>query len=255
MIGPALFALALVASWGNSATHVVLSDRPLYAFTTNVMTMPIRTQRLAWAGVASVGFLAALWLWAASGWPRLGAAAVIAALLAIRQVETRQWPGQMVVRLGKYVPAASCLTGWLIVVTLTRTLGWDEPRSVAAGWEAAAGVMAALYPLAALSKLKLTGWRWMRAEHHALMIAERAYTGPMWVRRARSAGSRSWAVCAFVGTFGLLSEFACAAYIFPDARIAVTATVLALHAGIGLFLGYFEPEWLLVMIAIAAITT
>lgn len=249
--GLALFTLALVFSWVNSALHVLLPHRPLYAFSASAAPSdPIPARRLVAVGLATLGFAAASGAWALSDWPRLGAAAVLLVLLSIRQVEKRQWPGNMVVRLGKYVPAAACLLGWLVAATLTRALSWEEAASQRAGWEAAAGVMAALYPLAALSKLRLTGWRWMRPQHHALMIAERAYTGPHWVRAIRQRGSRSMALCGFVGMFGLLSEFACALYVFPDARLFVTAIVLALHAGILLFLGYIEPEWILVMVGL-----
>ncbi len=254
MLGSAFFTLALVLSWVNSAIHVLLPDRPLYAFSSTSLSIPVPPRRIVYVGLATLGFAAALGVWGASEWPRLGAAAVLLSLLAIRQVEKRQWPGDTVVRLGKYVPAAACLLGWLVAATITAALSWEEAASRHAGWEAAAGVMAALYPLAALSKLRSTGWRWMRPQHHALMIAERAYSGPGWVRSIRQRGSRSMGLCGFVGVFGLLSEFACVLYVFPDARVFVTAIVLALHAGILLFLGYLEPEWLLVMVGLTLVT-
>jgi hypothetical protein len=74
------------------------------------------------------------------------------------------------------------------------------------------------------------------------------------VRAARRAAGRSVRITSFVGVFGLLSEFACVLYVFPDLRVWLTATVIALHAGILLLLGYVEPEWLVVMVAITWIT-
>ncbi|MDP2307391.1 MAG: hypothetical protein Q8P18_15300 [Pseudomonadota bacterium] len=254
MIGESLFGLALCFSWANSAGHVLLADRPIYAASSHQIVRGVAARRIALFVLASLGFAGTLWVWMASGWPRLGAIAVLLVLLAVRQIEKRQWPAGMVVRLGKYVPAAACLLGWVTAATLVGALGYSEPASRAAGWEAAAGVMAALYPLAALSKIKLTGWRWMKPHHQALLIAERAYSGPRWVRALRRIAGRSPRFSAFVGTFGLLAEVACVLYVVPDLRVLLTATVIALHAGIGILLGYMEPEWLLVMVAITWIT-
>lgn len=254
MTGLALFCIALGFSWANSAGHVLLADRPIYAGTARDLVQPTAARRIGVFVAASAVFAGTVWAWAGSDWPKIGAVLVLGILFGVRQVETRQWAGDTVVRLGKYVPAAACLLGWLVAATILGWLGYSEAEAHAAGWEGAAGVMAALYPLAAVSKVKLTGWRWMKPHHQALLIAERAYSGPRWVRAARKAAGRSVRVSTFVGTFGLLSEFACAAYVFPDLRVALTATVIALHAGILLLMGYVEPEWLLVMIAITWIT-
>lgn len=253
--GEGLFAAALTLSWASSALHVALGDRPLYGMAPAAMTGPVRAWRAVALLGASVVFAGALWAWTSSGWPRLGALAVLGCLAALRQWETRQWAGDTVIRLGKYVPAAACLLGWVVAASATWALGWTEGASLAAAWEGAAGVMAALYTLAGLSKVTETGWRWVTPSHHALLVAERAFTGPRPIRALRRRAARSRVVCGAVGVVGLVAELACALYVFPDARPALTVAVLALHAGIVLLLGYVEPEWWLVMIAITAVTT
>lgn len=255
MTGHALFAAALGLSWTNSALHVLWSDRPIYAPLASELMRPTRAGRSVVLAVATVGFAGLVWAWMAGTCPGLAAMGVLGALLALRQWEKRQWAGDVVVRLGKYVPAAACLTGWLCASALAMAAGWEAARADAAGWEAAAGVMAATYTLAALSKLRLTGWRWMAAPNQALLIAERAYSGPLWVRRARRAVSRSPRACRLVGVFGLAAELLFALFVFPELRVPLTVVVVALHFGIGVLLGYIELEWVMVMVGITVVTT
>ena len=57
-----------------------------------------------------------------------------------------------------------------------------------------------------------------------------------------------------VGSFGLVSELVSGLYVVPVLRLPVTIAVLSLHAGIVLLMGYVEPEWWLVMVALTALT-
>lgn len=231
-----LWAAALFLGWANSALHVAFSEQPLYA-RRDGLDRP--RARAAWLLLPSLGFAAALLAFhRGSWWAGLG---VFLALAGIRQLETRTWTGDTVVRLGKYAPSAACLLGWLI----------GRFAGEAAAWQAACGVMAGIYTLAGLSKLAETGWEWVRPQNHALLIAERSFGAPRPLRALRLAAARSPAVCRFVGLAGLIAELACAFYVFPEARMAVTVLVLGLHAGIVLLLGYVEPEWWLLMLGLS----
>jgi hypothetical protein len=253
--GEWLFVAALGASWANSTLHVAFADTPLYALAARELRrLPPMRKIIGLLGATAL-FVAALWMWHDSPWRRAGAVVVLVCLIAIRAWETRQWHGNTVVRLGKYVPAAACLLGWLGASTVTSLLGWSDAEAEAAGWEGAAGVFASLYVLAGLSKLKLTGLSWMRPAHQALLIAERAFTGPAFVRRLRRAASRSRFVCGTIGVYGLVSELLAGLYVFPVLRMPLTVGFAALHVGIVLLLGYIEPEWWLVMVAVTLVST
>jgi hypothetical protein len=254
MIGPWIFVAALAFAWLNSALHVLWSDRPMYAVSGPALRAPVSPRRAIVLSLATVAYLGALWVWFGSGWPRVGASLVIASLFLLRQWEVRTWPGDMVVRLGKYAPAAACLLGWLVTASVLPALGFAEADALRLGWEGAAGVMAALYVLAAASKVQKSGLSWMRYQHQALLIAERAYSGPGWVRAARRWTSRRPRLCAAIGVLGFGAELAFGLYVFPGARVPLTAFVLGLHVSIMVLLGYVEPEWILAMVGITVVT-
>lgn len=252
--GHALFVAALGVSWLAASVHVLLSDRPVYAWSRASLGLPVRVHRLLVLLLGALIYGTLLWAWATSAWPRLAAVGVLVALLALRQWEKRQWSEERVVRLGKYVPSAACLLAWLVASTVYELAGASPARADAAGWQAAAGILAAIYTLAALSKIQLTGAGWVASRHQALLVAERAFSGPRPLRRLRRWVAARPRICGAMGTVGLGAELACVLYVVPAARVPLTVAVLALHAGIVLLLGYVEPEWWLVMIAVTAIT-
>lgn len=253
MIGQWIFTVALGFAWLNSALHVLWADRPMYAVSGAALRAPVSFRRASVIGFATLAYIGALWVWSGPA-PQIGAAAVIAALFLIRQWEVRTWAGDTVVRLGKYAPAAACLLGWLVASWVLPLFGFDEERSLTLAWEAAAGVLAALYVLAAASKWQKSGLSWMRYQHQALLIAERAFSGPGWVRAARRWTSRRPRVCAAIGVLGFGAELLFGLYVFPEARIPLTLVVLGLHGSIMVLLGYVEPEWILAMVGVTVVT-
>ncbi len=83
-----------------------------------------------------------------------------------------------------------------------------------------------------------------------LLIAERAFWGPRIVRGLRLAVARSRAWSTAAGVFGLGVELAALALVVPEARVPAAAGVIALHLGFMTLLGYFEIEWLVVLVAL-----
>ena len=123
---------------------------------------------------------------------------------------------------------------------------------MAAGWEAACGVIAAAYGLAGLDKARESGAAaWTEARNTALLIAERSYAGPMWLQRLRQAAARTPWLCRITALYGFYGEFAASLFVFPPARWPVALAMTAMQAGIILFLGYVEMEWILLMLALA----
>ncbi len=243
----AVLSLALLLSWANSAMHIAWSDRPVYAMRLEMFGPPTRRRRVVLLVVATLPFLALVYCFASGVWPRLAALGVIAFLMIIRRIEIADWPDDIVVRLGKYVPAGAALSAWLVASQIARQLGEPPARADVLGWHAACGVIGGAYVLSAIAKLRLTGWDWMRSHHHALLIAERAYTGPRFIRSARHVVARSSAVGLVVGVFGLMMEIGAIGFVFPSVRVYAAAGILTMQAGIWVLLGYFEPEWYLVV--------
>jgi hypothetical protein len=255
MTGQLLFAVALALSWLNSAMHVVFASRPLY-HPRPLAPVPLGPRWVRLVLLAGTLVFAGLLAWWLRGpVPEAAAATILVVLVLLRRWETAQWPQGEVVRLGKYVPAAACLSGWLLLQLIGHFLGWEEAAREAAGWEAAAGVIAAQYGMAGLAKLRETGLGWVGWQHQALLIAERAYSGPRVLRLLRQQVARLPAVCAVIGVVGLGLELGGLLYIVPQLRVGIAALVLLLYFNIALLLGYLEPEWWLVIVAVTWLST
>jgi hypothetical protein len=254
-IGLWLFAFALLLSWTNSAVHVALSDRPLYAMSLNIVRGKARPLRLAAILVASALYLGLLALFLMRVHPEIVAAVILLVLLGIRRLEIMQWHDDIVVRLGKYVPSAACLLGWLITSVVVQSLGKPRDIAHALGWQAACGVYGGAHVLAAIAKVRLSGFVWAHPRYQALLVAERAFTGPALIRSFRLAVAKSKSASTVVGTMGFASEALAGLFIVPVLRPVVIVLVLLLHLGFMLLLGYFELEWIVVMLAVAALAS
>jgi hypothetical protein len=248
-VGHILFALGLLLSWANSALHIALADRPIYAGSIRMFRGSVGRTRLALVLGASVAYVALVVSFVAGTHPRASAAAIVAALAVIRRFEIAQWHDDIVVRLGKYVPAAACLLAWLSTDIALEALGTPEAERLA--WNAACGVLAGAHVLAGIAKVRESGPSWMQAHHQALLIAERAFAGPAWMRSLRLAVARSPRASHVVGIVGLVAEFAAILLVVPAARPFVVTAMLVLYLGFMLLLGYFEIEWMAVILAVA----
>ena len=244
--GRGLFGLCLALSWASSVTQLVSAHRPVYGRQDLRVALP-RGLPLAALAAASIlfavslaGFIRGIWL-GASG------IMIVALMTGLRQFEIRQWPGN-IVDLGKYVPALACLCGFLIAYAAAA--GQSAPRREACGWGAACGVAGACYALAGWAKLRTP--KWADSKHLGMLIAERSYRGWSWARSLRRGLSVNPRLCGALAVVSLWSELLSGfLFLWPAARLSVAVAMGATHAGIFLFLGYFEPEWILLLFGLA----
>ncbi len=150
------------------------------------------------------------------------------------------------------MPTAAALSGYVVVsagLELTNTFTPGEREHLA--WEASCGIIAAAYVLAAVAKHEQSGWRWARADNVALLVAERAYGGVRWLF-----GFRMWAVsspftCGILAKGSMFVEAAGLMFLVPALRWPFAGIATCLQLGIIVLLGYFEIEWILLIIALA----
>lgn len=249
-IGIVLFGISLMLSWINSSFHVALPDRPLYSPSPRIFQGAAPKGRVLPVALAALPFTALTVLFVldiARVWVGI---ALFVAMLAIRRAEIVQWKGDIVVRLGKYVPTAACLLAWLVAQPALLFAGYAEEEARVLGWDAACGVMAGAYVLAGIAKLRESGVQWAESKYQALLVAERAFAGPAIVRSTRLAVARSRFASRIVGIAGLATEFLAIGLVVPVLRPIVVALVLVLHAGFVVLLGYAEYEWVVVIVSI-----
>lgn len=237
LTGEAVLGLALVAGLANTWFHLLYHRSPLYLDPLALVgrDRAARPSAAQWAtfGVALAGVFA----FASGAAPTLGGAAALGGICGLRRWEVATYAGDTVTRLGKYAPASAALLAWLLANLLDPTHAWD----------AASGVFAACYVLAAIAKVRETGWGWGRAENMSLLLAERGF-GRFGALRLRLATSR--AACAIIGAFGLGVEFAAAGLVWAPARPGLAAGIVGFKALTYVLYGYFEPEWALTAAAI-----
>jgi hypothetical protein len=244
MSGEPVLALAVGLGLANSLFHLVYHRVPVYLDPTTAVgdaaAVRLRAPQLATA-LAGVGAIVAF---AAGWWPELAGAVAIVATWRLYRWELGTYPGQLIVQLGKYAPAAATLLGFVVARLLARALGLDAD---ARAWDAAAGVFGGCYVLAGIAKVRGSGWGWGRAEHMSVLLAERGF-GRWGALRLRLAQSR--AACAAIGWGGLLVELGGVAFVWAPARPGLAVGLVAFKAATWLLFGYFEPEWALVAVAI-----
>ena len=129
--------------------------------------------------------------------------------------------------------------------------GQDAEVRERLGWNAAVGVIAAAYTMAGVTKVREAGFRWARPSNIALLLYERSYAGPRWQRSLRRHLAARPILCGLGATAGLWIELLAWLAVVPDLRWAVVGAATGLQASITLTLGYFEPEWIAVFIAVA----
>jgi len=247
--GRILFALCLGLSWMNSALHVLNTTSMPYS--RGIGLPPNPWQRVAGLVLAGLVFLATLFAWAVR-WQELWAGLMVLGCIVLIQLwERKGWRGDTVLRLGKYSPSGSALAGYTVATLVAPSLGLPIEQ---AGWEGACGVMASAWFVSGWKKWSRSGMRWLSTQNTGLLVAERTYLGPRPLRDARRwLVTKPW-LLGMMGVLGLLLEIAGIAFCIPDLRWAYAITVVALLGFTLLFLGYFEPEWALVMIALAWVT-
>lgn len=249
----ALFALSLLLSWMNSTTHVLHAEKLVYNRWIVLLGERPGDRRWVILGGLTAVYLVLLGGFCLdvgrqpAGWLMLGM------MIVIRGWEIRQWNRDIVVGLGKYVPAGASLLGFLVTSLLVGWLrpGWD---AAAAGWDAAAGVLAASWGLAAFAKLRESGFRWTTGANVAVLVRERSYMGPRPLVRLRRAVSKIPWVCLAAAYVGFWGEALGMLFIFPDLRWPVAIASALFQIGITILLGYWELEWIFIMLAVAGLS-
>lgn len=249
----AMFGLSLLLSWLNSMTHVLHAEKLVYNRWVTLLTQ--RPENLRWVVLGGltliyVSLLAAFcldWGRQPAGWVMLGM------MIFIRGWEIRQWNRDIVVGLGKYVPAAASLLGFLTVSAVVRQVApaWDAE---AAGWHGAAGVLAASWGLAAFAKLRESGMVWVSGANVAVLVRERSYLAPGPIKKLRRAVSKIPWLCLAAAYVGFWGEAAGMLFIVPDLRWGVAIASVLFQLGITVLLGYWELEWIFIMLAVAGLS-
>jgi hypothetical protein len=142
------------------------------------------------------------------------------------------------------MPCASLLA-WIVGSMLAPRFGRDRDEL---GSTLAAGVVAAGYTSAALSKLLHAGAGWIDGRTLALLIYERSLDtiAPLaWVRQTLAHHPD---LCAVGMALALLIECAGVLFVLRRTRRAYAAAVVAFHATSALLLGYSHVEWALAVI-------
>lgn len=194
-------------------------------------------------------FATAIAAWVAEIQPNAAALTTIGILLWFRRKEQQEWPGELVVSLGSYAPSAMCLVG----VCLGRGL-WRLgilPHS-SDGWHISAGMLGFGWALMGINKIRQSGFRWMSSGTMALFVAERTTVGSAPARRVRRWLMNSPNALGLMGGLGLFGELFGLAFCFPELRWAYASFTMVFFLINWIILGFFEPEWALVMVVIAA---
>lgn len=253
-IGSVLFGICLLHSWANSSTHVLYPHEAVYSGGPSMFLRSASKRGLAVVGATTPVFLLATVAFCMGTRPLLSGAVLLGLMAGIRQLERRMWHDEIVVKLGKYVPAAAALLGYVVARGIAELTGQTDEVANAAGWEAGCGVMGGAFFLAGLAKLRESGMSWSKARNQAILIVERSYSGPMPVRALRKWVAASPTLCLAAGLYGFYGEFLGLLFAVSWARWPIAIFSVLLQIGITVLLGYIELEWMLIMVALALLS-
>lgn len=246
--GRHLFGICLLLSWLNSSANILACGHMPYTRGIDMsLRLPFKAEVFLIAVMTAAGLAAgeAFVLRFYQAWT---GASVLVLIAAMRAIEMRQWPGETVVSLGKYFPAAACLAAYLAAFGLAAKapLSYRE----AAGWEAACGVLAAAYALSAWTKWRKAGKAWFNSTNLGLLMAERKDDKPLFLGPLRLYLACSPRFCKAFAALALILEACGVVYVVPSARWPFTIAATLFQAGIAVLLGYMELEWILLIIAL-----
>jgi len=151
---------------------------------------------------------------------------------------------------GKILPMtvmiAMGLGGWL-----ARWQGANPEAQAQMGQEAACGMVAATYSLAALAKLWGSGGQWFLPDALGMLILERSVGAPAGLAELRLMVASHPTVCSFFAVGSIFIEAAGILFLWAPARRPLAFLLLALHTGIAVLMGYVYLEWVCVVIGLA----
>lgn len=192
-------------------------------------------------------FLACIVCWTLRYKPIASALFAFLLLALLGNLENSLYEADSGVHHGKLLPAGALLA-WAITWQLTRARPVAEREQHA--HEAALGVAAGCYVLAALAKLQSGGLDWVSSTNIPLLMVERAIGAATWSSELRtfvgeaSAGSRS----VVLSVPALAIELFSVGLLWPRTRRAAALLLLALHLAIALLLGYVYVAWMLLLL-------
>lgn len=217
-LGMAL-GMALVESW--------LNLQPLPRLVPALSgTLPLIGGLLLWGGGA-LGY----WLWR----PSRGSGLLLALPLSLGAIVEGLFSPSGV-HHGKLLPT---------LVLLAWSLAGRQGR------EAASGVAAAVYVLAALSKFLGSGSAWFTADHLGLLMVERSVGAPEPLALLRLGLAGHPGLCMGLASGAWLAEAAGFLLLWPRFRYLMAIVLTILHLGIFLGMGYFYLSWVLTLWALA----
>ncbi|MFZ5482334.1 MAG: hypothetical protein ACOZNI_36570 [Myxococcota bacterium] len=245
MTGRVLLGLAVLAAWGSLGRVLRVRGVPHPRGLTALVDLAFLTQP-AVAGVATLAVVVAVALFVFDRHARAAATFIVIAFSLGGHVQASQWPGLNGVNGAIALPGAA-LAAWVVA---QHVAGTPEERA-RRGHEAACGIVAAFYPLLALSKVLGSGLAWAGGGNIGRHVAVHAVGGLAVLEPLRLGLAASPALCTALGVGTLVIEGGAIAFLWPAARPAVAVAVAAMHVGIGLFMGLHHYECLLVVAGLA----
>ena len=172
------------------------------------------------------------------------------ALLALGgHILMAQWPGDLGVNGSLVLPGASGVA-CLLAVGWSRRRGADPPTMEINGLDAACGIAAAGYTLAAINKLIGSGLAWAGGSNLALHITVHAYSGIEALLSLRLAVADSLLLCSFFGVGTLLIEGSFGLFVFPRFRLVLALLAVSMHLAISLFVGLHHYDWMFLVLGL-----
>ena len=244
-LGRYLFGFCLFLSWLNSTVHILQPQEMVYT-----RGMQAKFGGRAWKRLlpAWLIFIPTCIIFSLAHFELVTGILILALIYWIRHWEISLWRERIVVDLGKYSPSGTCLFFYLIGYAVGPYFDL-HPQIV--GLELACGVTASAWILSGWKKIEISGWKWISSKTMGLMFAERAYIGHPVLRAIRRFCYESKFISFTVAFFGVFLELLGIMFIFPELRMyyaIIINIVLILNT---FLLGYFEPEWMISIVALA----
>jgi hypothetical protein len=239
----ALLGLSVLAAWVGTALQVVGAERIAHprglsaAVDLSVLLSPAAWAAMTATLVALIGAHVVRWRPVATG------VAVVALFALVTHVENSLYPGDSGVHHGKLLPVG-------VLIATCGGLAWGGEHVAR---EASAGVVAASYTIAGVTKLWASGASWVLTVNLPLLVAERAVLAPAPLAQLRHAVATSPGVCFLGGLVVLCIELAGVSFLWPRFRRPFAIAMIASHAAIGVLMGYSYPEWILVLVALGLV--
>lgn len=253
-LGYILLGVCLTLSYLNTSFHLLVWDEMPYVNRFSVPLLQAPRKRLIPVVLGAILLLPAIVAFSLDlGSRPVAAAWIFVGLGLYRQVDTGHWEGNTVTRLGRYVPSATAVFGWLIGWTLAS----GEPALVRErlGVEVACGLLAGAMMMAGIRKVEKGGWLWFGSTGLTLMLAERLQMGPAPLRALRRLMLTRPTAVNLLGGITVWVEVVCIAFAIPALRVPSTVVLVLTVIGIMALLGYLELEWLMIYVALALMGT